>query len=103
MDCLLKTLVLTQFSPSHPLFTADKPCGTTNTEAQQKSTEVFFRLLNYKKDYLEDCLGTEIEINYETKTIVWKASELLRLTLNQNIRIVETRGLFNPTFPFPSF
>ena len=62
-----------------------------------KINRSILRLLNYKKDYLEDCWGIEIEINNEAKTIVWKASELLRLTLNQNIQIAKC--LFNPTFP----
>ena len=74
-----------------------------NYRSPAKINRSILRLLNYKKDYLEDCWGTEIEIDYATKEIVWKASEILRLTLNKNIRIIETRGIFNPTFPSLSF
>ena len=74
-----------------------------NKRSPAKINRSILRLLNYKKDYLEDCWATDIEINQETKKIVWKASEFLNLTLNQNIRIVETRGIFNPGFPPLSF
>ena len=67
-----------------------------------KRKRSMLRLLNYKKDYLEDAWGTEIEINCETQEIIWKASELLKLTLKKNTRIIETRGIFNPTFPILS-
>jgi hypothetical protein len=70
-----------------------------NNRSPAKTKRSILRLLNYKKDYLADCWGTEIEINHETKEIVWKASEILNLTLIQNIRIIETRGIFNPGFP----
>ena len=76
---------------------------TTNMGKSHKSPAKIkrsnLRLLNYKKDYLEDAWGTEIKINSNTQEIIWEASELLKLTLKKNTRIVETRGIFNPIFP----
>ena len=57
------------------------------------------RLLEYKQTYLEDCWDTEINTNQETKNLIWKASNLLSLTLKKNIRIVENRAFYNPSFP----
>ena len=56
------------------------------------------RLFDYKQAYLEDCWNTEIIIDNQTKEIKWKASEYLKLTLKKNIRIVETREFYNPSF-----
>ena len=56
------------------------------------------RVMDYKQAYLEDCWDCEIIINHETKKIIWKASESLQLTLKENIRIVETREFYNPSF-----
>ena len=57
------------------------------------------RLLEYKQAYLEDCWDAEIVIDEDTKTIVWKASSLLNLTLKKNVKIVETRKYYHPEFP----
>ena len=56
-----------------------------NNRSPVKINRTIVQLLTYKKDYLEDCWGTEIDINYETKDIVWKTSEIIRSTLNPNI------------------
>jgi hypothetical protein len=74
-----------------------------NYKSPAKINRSLLRLLEYKKAYLEDCWGSDIEIDDQSKTIVWKASNLLNLTLKKNITIVETRGLYNPTFPLLSF
>ena len=74
-----------------------------NYKSPAKINRSLLRLLEYKKAYLEDCWGSDIEIDDQSKTIIWKASNLLNLTLKKNITIVETRGLYNPTFPLLSF
>ena len=61
------------------------------------------RLLEYKQAYLEDCWGAEIETDEQNKTIIWKASKMLNLTLKTNMKIVETRSVYNPTFPALTF
>ena len=92
--CLLRGL-LPSTSPHSPLvITMGK-----KYRSPAKLKRSILRLLDYKQAYLEDCWNTEIEIDEENLELVWKASELLRLKLKPKIKIVETRGFYNPTFP----
>jgi hypothetical protein len=68
-----------------------------------KKARSILRLLDYKQAYLEDCWGADIIINQQAKKIIWKPSTTLNLTLEQNVRIVETRNLYNPSFAALSF
>ena len=68
-----------------------------------KIARSILRLLQYKQAYLEDCWGAEIEIDTQNKKIIWKASKMLNLTLQTNLKIVETRKLYNPNFPALTF
>ena len=66
-----------------------------------KITRSILKILNFKQYFLEDCWNCEIEI--ENKEVVWKASEKLRLKLKPQIKIIETRKYYNPTFEKLSF
>ena len=68
-----------------------------------KIARSILRLLDYKQAYLEDCWGADIQIDQQAKTIIWKASTILNLTLKRNVRIVETRNLYNPSFAALTF
>ena len=66
--------------------------------SQAKKNRSFVRLMEFKQSYLEDLWNCEMEINTQAKTIVWKASKILNLTLKKNIAIVETRQFYSPAF-----
>jgi hypothetical protein len=68
-----------------------------------KIARSILRLLDYKQAYLEDYWGADIQIDQQAKTIIWKASTILNLTLKRNVRIVETRNLYNPSFAALTF
>ena len=68
-----------------------------------KLSRSIIRLLEYKKAYLEDFGDCNIYLDEKNKKIIWKASSLLNLTLKSNVKIVETRGFYNPAFPELSF
>ena len=67
-------------------------------KSRAKTTRSILRLLDFKQAYLEDLWDCEITIDNEIKDIVWKASDILNLALKKNIRVVETREFFNPSF-----
>ena len=56
-----------------------------------------------EKAYLEDVWNTEIEFDEQRKSLIWKPSSSLRLILKPNIKIVETRHVYNPTCSNQSF
>ena len=70
-----------------------------NYRSPAKIKRNILRLLNFKKDYLEDCWGTEIDVDNVNNEIIWNASKVLKLTLKQNTKIIETRGIYNPSYP----
>ena len=80
-------------SSAHKLFIMGR-----KYKSPAKIARSILRLLDYKQAYLEDCWDSEIIIDHATKKIIWKASEILKLTLKENIRIVETRKFYNPSF-----
>ena len=91
-----------------PWFSVHLPSFTFTTMGKQyrspaKKARSILRLLDYKQAYLEDCWGADIIINQQAKKIIWKPSTTLNLTLEQNVRIVETRNLYNPSFAALSF
>jgi hypothetical protein len=73
------------------------------SKSPAKIARSILRLLEYKQAYLEDCWGAEIETDEQNKKIIWKASKMLNLTLKTNMKIVETRSVYNPTFPALTF
>ena len=67
-------------------------------KSRAKTSRSILRVLDFKQAYLEDLWDCEIKIDNEIKDIVWKASDILNLALKKNIRIVETREFYNPSF-----
>ena len=74
-----------------------------HSKSPAKIKRSILRLLEYKQAYLEDCWDAEICIDEIKKDIIWKASDLLKLTLKRNVRVVETRGYYHPEFPIKPF
>ena len=74
-----------------------------HSKSPAKIKRSILRLLEYKQAYLEDCWDAEILIDEIKKDIIWKASDLLKLTLKRNVRVVETRGYYHPEFPIKPF
>ena len=56
-------------------------------KSRAKINRSILRLLDFKQAYLEDLWDCEIKIDKDIKDIVWKASDILNLTLKKNIRI----------------
>ena len=65
-------------------------------KSKAKLNRSTLRLLEFKKTHLEDLW--DCEIKFENQEVIWKASKILNLTLKRNIRIVETREYYNPSF-----
>jgi uncharacterized protein involved in tolerance to divalent cations len=58
-----------------------------------KHARSILRLLDYKQVY---CWASEVTVDNEKKTLIWKASETLKF--KNGINIIENREYFNPSF-----
>ena len=56
------------------------------------------RALHHKKMYLEDIWYADITIDIYAKKLIWNPSKSLKLSLQQNMKILEIREVFDPSF-----
>ena len=70
---------------------------TVTYKSPAKKVRSIQRVLEYKKAKLEDMWDTEIIID-KNRNLLWNISPSLKLTLNENVKILDNWDFLNPEF-----